>query len=285
MKLFTIITVCLNTQDCIRETIQSVLDQTTTNFEYIIKDGISSDDTVKIAQSFSAAFAERGISYRIISRKDNGIYDAMNQAIEEAQGQWILYLNAGDSFFSKETLETVERSSELDTADIVYGDVVYASNNMYYLEKASPIEQIKDHMPFCHQSVFVKKWVYEEAGYSTEYRICSDYLFFRQRYREGKRFSYLPMTIAVFQKGGVSSNNILFLQELIMIHNQMGDSAPETFQYLEKKLKYYKKSRIFHAIISRWIPSGFRSRRRKRTMCANGWKTEEEFFGKKKENP
>ena len=84
MKRFSIITVCLNVEGQISDTIASVLSQTCMDFEYIIKDGVSKDGTVSIAQSFAPAFAERGIPYRVISQPDKGVYDAMNQQVPVA---------------------------------------------------------------------------------------------------------------------------------------------------------------------------------------------------------
>lgn len=122
MIRFTIITICLNMEKEIGKTIDSVLHQTCTDFEYIIKDGISKDRTVGIAESYAPAFAERGIPYRILVQPDKGIYDAMNQATCEAQGEWVLYMNAGDMFASSDVLRMAEQSGKLETADIVYGD-------------------------------------------------------------------------------------------------------------------------------------------------------------------
>lgn len=120
MFQFTVITICLNAEENINDTIRSVLGQTCTDFEYIIKDGLSKDKTVEIAQSYNSAFLERGISYRIISQADQGIYDAMNQAVQEAQGEWVLYMNAGDIMANASVLEQVKESSCMDEADVMY---------------------------------------------------------------------------------------------------------------------------------------------------------------------
>ena len=98
MKRFCIITVCLNAEKVLEKTILSVLNQEFNEYEYLIKDGCSYDSTLRIAESYTSAFRKKGISYRIISQKDQGIYDAMNQAACAAQGEWILYMNAGDCF-------------------------------------------------------------------------------------------------------------------------------------------------------------------------------------------
>ena len=86
-KKFAVITVCLNTEEKIAQTLASVLEQSCVDFEYLIKDGGSKDCTLKIAESFAAAFSQKGIVYRVISCADQGIYDAMNQAAKEVQGK------------------------------------------------------------------------------------------------------------------------------------------------------------------------------------------------------
>ena len=121
MKI-SIITVCLNAETVIRKTIDSVLNQTFSDFEYVIKDGGSKDRTLSIAQSYESAFHDKGIDFRITSCADTGPYDAMNQATCEAQGEWVLYMNAGDMFASSDVLRMAEQSGKLETADIVYGD-------------------------------------------------------------------------------------------------------------------------------------------------------------------
>ena len=113
MALFSIITVCLNEENEIKNTILSVLEQDYDNFEYIIKDGGSVDKTVSIAESFSTAFTDRGISFRIITQRDKGIYDAMNIATREAKGDWIIYMNAGDYFADSTVLSQIIKKVDL----------------------------------------------------------------------------------------------------------------------------------------------------------------------------
>ena len=285
MKLFTIITICLNTQSCIRETIQSVLDQTTTNYEYIIKDGISSDDTVQIAQSYSAAFAERGISYRIISRKDNGIYDAMNQAVEEARGEWINFMNAGDTIASNTILAQVEKSSCLEQADIVYGDNIVKNKEWFSYSKARNLDFFRFGQPFCHQSVFTKRTLFSEKKFSTEYIINSDFYFYQQCYQEGKKFCYIPMAISIYDTNGISSNSKLTHQERLRILESLPVRDEESIQKTKDIISDINRQEFMHQHLWRFVPQSLREKRREIQRRKAGWKTEEEFFGQKKENP
>ena len=113
---FTIITVCYNSGDKIKRTIQSVIEQKYTDYEYIIKDGASSDDTIRIINSC----VPKNENIKIISEPDCGIYDAMNKAVGKAHGEYV-FLNAGDYFINKNILQEIEKfiiancNNKLDT--------------------------------------------------------------------------------------------------------------------------------------------------------------------------
>ena len=103
---FTVVTVTFNAEDVVRKTMDSVLNQSLSPYEYLIFDGVSSDDTVKIAQEYAPRFQEKGIRFRIQSEKDSGIYNAMNKGIRAATGDFISFLNAGD-WYEPDALEKV----------------------------------------------------------------------------------------------------------------------------------------------------------------------------------
>lgn len=285
MKRFSIITVCLNTEDQIGETIASVLSQTCADFEYIIKDGVSQDGTVSIAQSFAPAFAERGIPYRVISRPDKGIYDAMNQAVKEVRGEWVIYINAGDQFADPYVLEMVEQSGKLENAAIVYGDTVDCADQGYFYRKAYPLACMRERSPFCHQSVFVRKHLYDQMPYSLRYRLCSDYLLFYNLYQQGKIFDYIPIAISIYDRHGVSSNGKAVAQELLKIHEEMPVRDEDTIQMLKKEVESYdyKDSRL-KAVLRKLVPKRLRSKRWERIRKAAGWKTKEEFMAEREKN-
>ena len=109
MKI-TIVTVCFNEELNISRTIESALNQTSSDFEYIICDGGSKDKTVEIARSYIGAFEKKGVKYIINSEKDKGIYDGLNKGIDLASEQYIYFLNAGDWFCSDNIVEKVLNS-------------------------------------------------------------------------------------------------------------------------------------------------------------------------------
>ena len=105
--LFSIITVCFNSEKTIERTIHSILNQSFLSFEYIIIDGKSEDKTNDIIQQYLPMFENRGIAVKYISEKDNGIFNAMNKGINMAEGVWIAFMNADDSYYDSEVLRDI----------------------------------------------------------------------------------------------------------------------------------------------------------------------------------
>jgi len=173
MKL-SIITVNLNNSPGLRKTIESVVCQTYTDYEFIIIDGGSSDGSVDLIKEYNG-----GIGHWI-SEPDNGIYNAMNKGIKMAKGDYCIFLNSGDFLYSMETIEQVFQGS--DGIDILYGDVL--------LSLSSGETRVKKHPSLlsffyfyigtiCHQAAFIKRQLFDEYGlYNESYKIVSDWDFF-----------------------------------------------------------------------------------------------------------
>lgn len=94
-ELITVVTVCFNAENVIEETLQSILEQTYKSLEYIIIDGNSKDNTCHIIKKYKPLFITKGVLFKFISEKDNGIYDAMNKGIRQATGKWINFMTVG----------------------------------------------------------------------------------------------------------------------------------------------------------------------------------------------
>ena len=120
MIKFSIITVCYNAEQYIKRTIQSVLEQDMNDYEYIIKDGKSTDGTMEIVHTMLC----ENDHIHLISEKDNGIYDAMNAAIDQAKGEYLFFLNAGDCFANASVLNQVKMFLERTEADVAYGNII-----------------------------------------------------------------------------------------------------------------------------------------------------------------
>lgn len=204
--LISVITVCLNAEEHIENTIKSILNQDCTDYEYLIIDGLSEDSTVDIAGKYSEHFSDKGISFKIISEKDNGVYDAMNKAAGYAQGEWIIYINAGDMLFDECVLKKL--SSEIsDDADVVYGDAALLENGKYKMLISKPVDAFKTGNPICHQASITKADVIRDNPFDTGYKIASDYDQFLKMYLSGKtRFKKINFTFCYYLLGGLSSN-------------------------------------------------------------------------------
>lgn len=191
MKI-TVVTITLNAESTIEKTIQSIIGQTYKNIEYIIVDGLSTDGTLNIVGKY------RNQIDKVVSEKDKGLYDAMNKGINMASGDYICFMNSGDSFHSNTVIEDVVNSLEIDKkpADVLYGDTHVVQKWGDYYIKPLPIDYLSKDMVFFHQSAFASTRLMKEYHFDTKYRICADYNFFHLLYKKGCSFNHIPLTIA-----------------------------------------------------------------------------------------
>lgn len=213
--LITIVTVAYNAESTIENTILSVINQTYTNLEYIIIDGGSTDNTIDIIKKY-----ENKITYWI-SEPDRGIYDAMNKGIKFASGEYINFMNCGDSFYSNTTIEEVLNLAN-STSDIIYGNTNLLLD-IGEFEKKGTIVTPQDYMPFVHQSSFSRTALMKEYGFDTKYKICADRNFFFSVLKKNAKFQYIDNIISNYENeiGFSSVNTIKLMYETGMIegHN------------------------------------------------------------------
>lgn len=192
---FTIITVCYDAEKCITGTVQSVLQQTFCNFEYIIEDGVSKDSTLELA----TALTKRNERVSIFSMPDQGIYDAMNKALEHATGEYIFFLNAGDCFCDDRVLERTSAFLDAHKADIAYGNIVQIDGNQKSVRKYGKLYRRKfvylSGDCICHQAIFGKHELFLEKKFDTNYKICADRDW--QLFWLGHKAKFLPMPFEV----------------------------------------------------------------------------------------
>lgn len=200
----SVVTVCYNAEQTIEETIQSVVNQTYDNSEYIIIDGGSTDGTVDIIKKYADCLAYW------VSEPDKGIYDAMNKGIAVASGDYINFMNAGDSFADRKVLENIFNNvKNVAGSDIIYGDAIFAYPWGKVLIKPRPLTDFKSFDPIFHQSSFTRLSRLKTTPFDISYKIAGDYNFFYHSYIDGKKFYYLDSVIAVFDAAdGISSNAI-----------------------------------------------------------------------------
>jgi len=194
----SIITVVYNGAEYLEQTIQSVVNQTYDNVEYIIIDGGSSDETLNIIKKY-----ENKIDYWV-SEKDGGIYDAMNKGIDIASGKWINFMNAGDGFYTDNVLNELFSQNVLNNIDVLFGNhnVIYPHKTR--VAKAGNIENIWKGSQFCHQSTFVSAKVHKVNKFNLSNRIGADFEFFYILNKKKKSFKYIDIIIANYSAGGLS---------------------------------------------------------------------------------
>lgn len=172
--LFSIITVSYNAASTIPATLASVREQTCGLYEYLLIDGASADDTVRLA-------SESGIeNMTVISEKDRGIYDAMNKGLGIARGDYVIFLNAGDSFHSPNTLQLIaDTIMDNDYPGIVYGQTQIVDSSRRRIgdrHLTAPsiltLDSFKDGMVVCHQAFVVLRKIVD--NYDTRYRFSAD---------------------------------------------------------------------------------------------------------------
>lgn len=205
MKI-SIITAAYNSADTIRDTLASVAGQTYGPVEHIIIDGLSRDNTLDIVREY-------GHVARIVSEKDNGIYDAMNKGVQLAGGDVVGILNSDDFYASPDVLEQVMASFNDPTVDVVYGDLQYVKkNDVYVVTRHWKSGQYKrKHFYYGwmppHPTFFVRRRIYEKVGlFNTDLRSAADYeMMLRILVRHNARASYIPRVLVKMRAGGMSN--------------------------------------------------------------------------------
>ena len=217
----SVITVCFRAKDALSATVDSLLQQTWTDFEYLVIDGGSDDGTVPFLDQLEPLFSAKQIPFFCSSEPDKGIYDAMNKGVTKAHGKWLLFLNAGDLLADSTTLEQI--FSYPTDASILYGDTRCIYEGQTKLYPALPLNHLTYEMAFCHQSVFVKRELLLEHPYDISYRVCADHEFFLAMYLKGISFGYLPIPISVYEIAGFSDRNkMLSHKEKIRMQKELG---------------------------------------------------------------
>lgn len=201
MKI-SIVTVSYNSAQTIAQTIESVLHQTYAPYEYIIKDGGSQDATVQIAESYKDAFAGAGIRYLIISGKDAGIYDAMNQGIALASGDLIGLINSDDWYESK-ALSVVRDAYRKQPFDLFYADLnMHGQNGRTFIKRARYRNYVTSR-DWNHPTTFIAREMYAKYSYRNE-TLHDDYDLILRMLKDHVRVCVVNEVLANFRMNGVS---------------------------------------------------------------------------------
>lgn len=209
MKI-SIITCVYNNKDTIKDAIESVLNQTYNDIEYIIIDGNSNDGTIEVVRSYGNRID------KFITEEDDGIYDAMNKGISLSTGDIVGILNSDDFYIDDKVIEEVVKEFDKSGCDSVYADLIYVNpdnlektvryyNSSYF----NPSRFAYGWMP-AHPTFFLKKKIYNKYGFfKTDYKIAADYeLLVRLLGKNKVSYTYINKPIVKMRIGGVSTSGI-----------------------------------------------------------------------------
>ena len=206
----SVITVCLNAQEFIEQCIQSVLAQTFNDFEYIIIDGGSTDNTVDIIKKY-----QNKITYWH-SQPDRGLADAFNLGVQNSSGQWLLFLNSDDYFASINILEDmVVYLDKYPDADVIFGQIQIITREQASTKIGNPYGEAINWKKFCrkdtlpHQAAFSPRSFYERIGpFSEDFLIAVDYEHYL---RAGPELNtkFVPLVVTNMRDGGMGKYNTL----------------------------------------------------------------------------
>lgn len=164
--LFTIILPAYNCGELIKYTLDSIVSQEEKLYECIVVDGLSTDNTLNVAEEYSNKYP----NIKYISEKDNGVYDAMNKGIKLANGQYLYFIGAGDTLYS-DTLSNLK--NQINGEDLICGMSYHMDKNFYFKPPKKKEDGI--YLLFNHQAIFYKREVFDIIGdYDSKYKIYAD---------------------------------------------------------------------------------------------------------------
>ncbi len=200
--LITIVTVCKNDIAGLRATEDSIRSQNERGFEWVVIDGASTDGTHEYLSGLDLDYL------RFWSEADESQYEAMNKAIERSQGDYLLFLNAGDTLHDREVLARVSQKAENE--DWLIGDAVdlIGDDKMIY-KRVRPLGYMRHSLPSSHQAIFFRKDAIGDIRYRPdEFQVSADYAFAAEIYRSDRRSAVnLGFPVCVFRLGGLSTKN------------------------------------------------------------------------------
>jgi glycosyltransferase involved in cell wall biosynthesis len=228
MKQFdvvTIITITYQAERVLRDTMESVLSQKTTQLEYVLVDGGSKDGTIEIIQHYEALFKARSIPFRWISEPDNGLYDAMNKGLRLATGAYVWFMNAGDTIACEDTLKTIidslesanltNQPDEKELPDFIYGEtmIVDEQRQLRGSRRLKAPERLtwknfRMGMLVCHQSMIVKRSIAPE--YNLSYRFSADFDWAIRCLRKSNHIYNTHIVLSHFLEGGLTNKKMSF---------------------------------------------------------------------------
>lgn len=245
----SIITVCFNAAHTIEKTIDSLVKNKTKNIEYIVVDGASKDDTLKILHHY-----DKYIDI-LISEEDNGMYDALNKGIQVASGEYVMLLAADDQLIDG-SIDKALNIINKDT-DVFSGAIIQKTDYGLFYEESDPdLEQLKVHCSLKNPASIFKKNAFEKYGYySNEFKCSGDRELFLRFYLNNAKFQVSDIPLVVFNMGGMSTDlSNRAIPESKMMMKQYGLYRSDTEEYYHKMIRHEKiKMRFLSTLIGRIV--------------------------------
>lgn len=200
----SIITINYNNIEGLKRTVDSVLGQTITDYEWIIIDGGSTDGSKELIERTAAECPN--VNYWC-SEPDKGVYNAQNKGIMHARGEYLNFMNSGDTFFDENVLKHVFEKER--TADVVYGDWLWCEGDEERLavNTHNPTMAWFQMSNICHQAMFIRLDALKNDPYDEQYKVFADWAKWMKFAWEGKTFEYIPYIICRFELGGLSGRS------------------------------------------------------------------------------
>lgn len=240
--LFSIITVCYNAESTIGSTLDSVDEQTCELYEHIIIDGASCDSTCKIVEA-------HGNHRRVLfSEPDTGLYDAMNKGLDHARGEYVIFLNAGDTFHSSETLQVLaDTAMANDFPGIMYGQTVLVDkerNKVGDRHLTAPSElsynSFAQGMVVCHQAFVPLRRI--TSRYTLKYRYSADYEWCIRCLQHSRRNCYIDaVLIDYLNEGLTTANHFKSLRERFSIMSYYYGLFPTVMRHFKFFMRDFKR--------------------------------------------
>lgn len=207
---FSVVTVVYNGEAVIRKTIESVLTQTVSPFEYVIIDGKSKDNTLTIIKQYIGKFESKGIKVKLVSEPDTGIYNAMNKSISMIEGDFVSFINAGD-WYLEDALEKIQSFYNHEAFDLTYGSLKYIRPDGTSIIKKSRLDKIViSSRNWNHPSMFLRLDYYKHHMFDESFKVYADFdLYLSLRKMDGIKIKVINEVITNFVADGVSTSTNL----------------------------------------------------------------------------
>lgn len=252
MPKISIITPTYNSENTIHGTIEALLRQTFSDFEYIIVDGVSKDNTVEKIKSYIPAFEQKGVSVRILSEPDKGVYDAMNKGIALAQGELVGITNS-DDWYEDNALEVMWdkfTDGEVNRSNcMIYGiERVWKDDKIFNVQRRGAAFISESVLP--HSTFFVSKVVYDKFGaFDLSVKVLADYDFICRCASQGVSLEEVDIVISNFRLGGISSSYFDFYSDYYKIKHKYGFIDNKKYEELKFVLMVKK---LINKVAKRW---------------------------------